>query len=184
MTKYTQLPKSLPRRVRDLAVSLTKDKDTRYDKVLAIENYFTDYSFIYETTNVSFPAQNQDYVDQFLFDTKSGYCNNFSTSMIVLLRSAGIPARWVKGYTEGTLDNTLVGAEGEDVYKIANDNAHSWVEVYFLDTDGFHLNRQKDLRIPIISQITLLLLLYKITKYIILIMNQYNNETMKQSSKV
>ena len=70
MTKYTQLPKSLPRRVRDLAVSLTKDKDTRYDKVLAIENYFTDYSFIYETTNVSFPAQNQDYVDQFLFDTK------------------------------------------------------------------------------------------------------------------
>ncbi|MDR4419944.1 transglutaminase family protein, partial [Bacillus paranthracis] len=101
MTKYTQLPKSLPQRVRDLAVSLTKDKDTRYDKVLAIENYFTDYSFIYETTNVSFPAQNQDYVDQFLFDTKSGYCNNFSTSMIVLLRSAGIPARWVKGYTEG-----------------------------------------------------------------------------------
>ena len=87
--------------------------------------------FIYETTNVSFPAQNQDYVDQFLFDTKSGYCNNFSTSMIVLLCSAGIPARWVKGYTEGTLDNTLVGAEGEDVYKIANDNAHSWVEVYF-----------------------------------------------------
>lgn len=131
MTKYTQLPKSLPQRVRDLAVSLTKDKDTRYDKVLAIENYFTDHSFIYETTNVSFPAQNQDYVDQFLFDTKSGYCNNFSTSMIVLLRSAGIPARWVKGYTEGTLDNTLVGAEGEDVYKIANDNAHSWVEVYF-----------------------------------------------------
>ncbi|MGG0130313.1 transglutaminase TgpA family protein [Bacillus tropicus] len=131
MTKYTQLPEALPQRVRDLASSLTKDKDTRYDKVLAIENYFTDHSFVYETTNVSFPAQNQDYVDQFLFDTKSGYCNNFSTSMIVLLRSAGIPARWVKGYTEGTLDNTLVGAEGEDVYKIANDNAHSWVEVYF-----------------------------------------------------
>ncbi|MCU4987830.1 DUF3488 and DUF4129 domain-containing transglutaminase family protein [Bacillus cereus] len=131
MTKYTQLPESLPERVRDLAVNLTNDKVNRYDKVLAIENYFTDHSFVYETTNVSFPAKNQDYVDQFLFDTKSGYCNNFSTSMIVLLRSAGIPARWVKGYTEGTLDNTLVGAEGEDVYKIANDNAHSWVEVYF-----------------------------------------------------
>ena len=51
--------------------------------------------------------------------------------MIVLLRSAGIPARWVKGYTEGTLDNTLASAEGEDVYTITNDNAHSWVEVYF-----------------------------------------------------
>ncbi|HDR7687481.1 transglutaminase TgpA family protein [Bacillus toyonensis] len=131
MTKYTQLPESLPQRVKDLAVNLTNDKDNRYDKVLAIENYFTDNSFVYETMNVSFPAKSQDYVDQFLFDTKSGYCNNFSTSMIVLLRSAGIPARWVKGYTEGTLDNTLASAEGQDIYKITNDNAHSWVEVYF-----------------------------------------------------
>lgn len=131
MTKYTQLPKSLPQRVKDLAVNLTNDKDNRYDKVLAIENYFTDNSFTYESTNVLFPAKSQDYVDQFLFDTKSGYCNNFSTSMIVLLRSAGIPARWVKGYTEGTLDNTLASAEGENVYTITNDNAHSWAEVYF-----------------------------------------------------
>ncbi|PGT20797.1 transglutaminase TgpA family protein [Bacillus cereus] len=131
MTKYTQLPESLPQRVKDLAANLTNDKDNRYDKVLAIEKYFTDNSFVYETTNVLFPAKNQDYVDQFLFDTKSGYCNNFSTSMIVLLRSAGIPARWVKGFTEGTLDNTIANAEGENVYKIANNNAHSWVEVYF-----------------------------------------------------
>ncbi|KWU65429.1 protease [Bacillus mycoides] len=131
MTKYTQLPESLPQRVRDLAVNLTNDKGNRYDKVLAIENYFTDNSFVYETMNVLYPAKNQDYVDQFLFDTKSGYCNNFSTSMIVLLRSAGIPARWVKGYTEGTLENTLASAEGENVYTIANNNAHSWVEVYF-----------------------------------------------------
>ncbi|MBE5104917.1 DUF4129 domain-containing protein [Bacillus thuringiensis] len=131
MTKYTQLPESLPQRVKDLAINLTNDKDNRYDKVLAIENYFTDNSFTYETTNVLFPAKKQDYVDQFLFDTKSGYCNNFSTSMIVLLRSAGIPARWVKGYTEGTLENTIADTEGENVYTIANNNAHSWVEVYF-----------------------------------------------------
>ncbi|MED1060158.1 MULTISPECIES: DUF3488 and DUF4129 domain-containing transglutaminase family protein [Bacillus] len=131
MTKYTQLPESLPQRVKDLAVNLTNDKDNRYDKVLAIENYFTDNSFVYETMNVLYPAKNQDYVDQFLFDTKSGYCNNFSTSMIVLLRSARIPARWVKGFTEGTLENTLASTESENVYTIANNNAHSWVEVYF-----------------------------------------------------
>lgn len=131
MAKYTQLPESLPQRIKDLAANLTNDKDNRYDKVLAIEKHFTDNSFVYETTNVLFPAKNQDYVDQFLFDTKSGYCNNFSTSMIVLLRSAGIPARWVKGFTEGTPENTIASAEGENVYKIANNNAHSWVEVYF-----------------------------------------------------
>ncbi|MDP7979561.1 transglutaminase TgpA family protein [Bacillus sp. WLY-B-L8] len=131
MTKYTQLPESLPQRVKDLALSLTNEKDNRYDKVLAIENYFTDNSFVYETINVMVPAKDQDYVDQFLFNTKSGYCNNFSTSMIILLRSASIPARWVKGYTEGTLDNSFTGLESDNVYKIANNNAHSWVEVYF-----------------------------------------------------
>ena len=62
MTKYTQLPESLPQRVKDLAINLTNDKDNRYDKVLAIENYFTDNSFTYESTNVSFPAKSQDYV--------------------------------------------------------------------------------------------------------------------------
>lgn len=131
LTKYTQLPESLPQRVKDLAVNLTNDRDNRYDKVLAIENYFTNNSFVYETMNVTVPAKGQDYVDQFLFDTKSGYCNNFSTSMIILLRAASIPARWVKGYTEGTLNNTVTGLEGDNVYLIANNNAHSWVEVYF-----------------------------------------------------
>ncbi|MEH7018915.1 MULTISPECIES: transglutaminase TgpA family protein [Bacillus] len=131
MAKYTQLPESLPQRVKDLAIHLTKDKFTRYDKVLAIESYFADNSFVYETEHVVVPAKNQDYVDQFVFDTKSGYCNNFSTSMIVLLRSVGIPARWVKGYTEGTLDNTIVDLEGDSIYKITNNDAHSWVEVYF-----------------------------------------------------
>ena len=51
--------------------------------------------------------------------------------MIVLRRSVSIPARWVKGYTEGTLDYTFTGLESDNVYKIANNNAHSWVEVYF-----------------------------------------------------
>ncbi|HDX9577047.1 TPA: transglutaminase domain-containing protein [Bacillus pseudomycoides] len=131
MTKYTQLPESLPQRVKDLAINLTKDKENRYDKVLAIENYFADNSFVYETIDVIVPGKERDYVDQFLFDTQKGYCNNFSSSMIVLLRSIGIPARWVKGYTEGTLDNTFTGLEGNNVYKIENNNAHSWVEVYF-----------------------------------------------------
>jgi len=131
IAKYTQLPNSLPKRVKDLAIHLTKDKSNRYDQVLAIESYFTDHSFVYETEQVKIPRTDQDYVDQFIFDTKSGYCNNFSTSMIVLLRSIGIPARWVKGYTGGTLENKLTNSGYENMYTITNNNAHSWVEVYF-----------------------------------------------------
>ncbi|EEL47949.1 Membrane-bound protease [Bacillus cereus Rock3-44] len=129
--KYTQLPDSLPKRVKDLAVNLTKDKNNRYDQVLAVEDYFANHSFVYETEHVKVPGKGQDYVDQFIFDTKSGYCNNFSTSMVVLLRSIGIPARWVKGYTGGTLENKLTNSDYENMYTITNNDAHSWVEVYF-----------------------------------------------------
>ncbi|MBD8070762.1 DUF3488 and DUF4129 domain-containing transglutaminase family protein [Bacillus sp. PS06] len=126
---YTQLPEELPERVRELAEEITKDLTNRYDQVVAIERYFKDASFIYETTDVAVPGRNDDYVDQFLFETQAGYCDNFSTSMVVLLRSLDIPARWVKGYTEGTYLETL--NENQRVFEVTNNNAHSWVEVYF-----------------------------------------------------
>ena len=69
----------------------------------------------------------EDYVDQFLFDTKRGYCDNFSTSMVVMLRSIDIPARWVKGFAPGEYQ---LDDEGERVYQITNNEAHSWVEAY------------------------------------------------------
>lgn len=85
--------------------------------------------FVYETNDVAVPELDEDYVDQFLFETKKGYCDNFSTSMVVLLRSVGIPARWVKGYTPGQFVETT--SEGLEVYEVTSNNAHSWVEVYF-----------------------------------------------------
>ncbi|WP_281237318.1 DUF4129 domain-containing transglutaminase family protein [Bacillus safensis] len=127
--EYLQLPSSLPERVKTLANSLTETKDNMYDKAKAIEDYLGSAKFSYETQNVAVPGRNEDYVDQFLFDTMIGYCDNFSTSMIVMLRSIGIPARWVKGYTSGQLYETQM--DGNNVYEVTNNNAHSWVEVYF-----------------------------------------------------
>ena len=127
--EYLQLPSSLPERVKTLANSLTETKDNMYDKAKAIEDYLGSAKFSYETQNVAVPGRDEDYVDQFLFDTMIGYCDNFSTSMIVMLRSIGIPARWVKGYTSGQLYETQM--DGNNVYEVTNNNAHSWVEVYF-----------------------------------------------------
>ncbi|AMX84733.1 transglutaminase [Geobacillus subterraneus] len=128
LKRYTQLPDTLPRRVRDLARQITEGKETVYDQVKAIEQYFHMNGYAYETTDVAVPGANQDYVDQFLFETKQGYCDNFSTSMVVLVRSLGIPARWVKGYTSGR----WVGEQnGAGLYEVRNNDAHSWVEVYF-----------------------------------------------------
>lgn len=127
--QYTQLPTELPERVKELAVSITEEEETLYDKVKAVENFFKSQPFRYETKDVAIPEYEQDYVDQFLFETQKGYCDNFSTAMAVLLRSIDIPARWVKGYTEGEYVEPL--DDGVFVYEVTNNNAHSWVEVYF-----------------------------------------------------
>lgn len=125
--RYVQLPDELPERVRDLAIEITANSETVYDQALAIESYFNTSGFTYSQTDIPVPKEDEDYVDQFLFDTKRGYCDNFSTSMVVLLRSLDIPARWVKGFNEGE----LIDSQGEtDVYEITNNNAHSWVEAY------------------------------------------------------
>src|SRR5690606_3294066 len=140
---YLQLPDTLPDRVRKKAREITAGADNPYDKARAVERYLkSDGGFRYEIRDVPVPKENEDFVDQFLFDTKQGYCNHFSSAMVVLLRAADIPARWVKGFAPGE-------AEWEgDRYRVTvrNADAHSWVEVYFDDfgwipfepTPGFH----------------------------------------------
>nr|WP_233711649.1 transglutaminaseTgpA domain-containing protein [Lederbergia citrisecunda] len=127
--RNTQLPKTIPDRVRDLAEEITEDHDNFYDKAKAIERYFKNGDFVYDQTDVAIPEEEQDYVDQFLFETKKGYCDNFSTSMVVMLRSIGIPARWAKGYAAGQYYGETDGTDR--VYKVTNNEAHSWVEVFF-----------------------------------------------------
>ncbi|MFC7687227.1 transglutaminaseTgpA domain-containing protein [Ureibacillus sp. GCM10028918] len=147
--RYLQLPETLPARVEELAADIVEGRETPYDKARAIEMYFKQNGFRYDTDNVAIPFEDQDYVDQFLFDTKIGYCDNFSTSMVVLLRSVGIPARWVKGFAGGdVIDNQ----GSTSTYQITNNDAHSWVEAYipsvgwvnFEPTIGFNSSRSID----------------------------------------
>ena len=62
--------------------------------------------------------------------------------MVVMLRSLDIPARWVKGFAEG---EQMQNDDGERVYQVTNNNAHSWVEAYFLVSAGCLSNRLLDL---------------------------------------
>ena len=156
-SRYLQLPDNLPQRVTDLAYEITDMYESVYDKARALEGYFARSGFQYETTNVQAPKGNQDYVDQFLFETKLGYCDNFSTSMVVLLRSVGIQARWVKGFSSG---ERVHENDGMYTYVVTNNDAHSWVEAYidgigwvpFEPTIGFsnpmNINYDVDLEMP------------------------------------
>lgn len=126
---YLDLPYSLPDKVRTLAEKITANAKNRYQKVKAVENYLHSDKFTYATKNIPVPSKKQDYVAQFLFDSHRGYCNNFSSAMAVMLRTIGIPTRWVKGFAPGNYKTTL--GNGQSVYEITNADAHSWVEVYF-----------------------------------------------------
>lgn len=129
INRYTQLPDELPPRISELAAKVTEGKSTWFEKAEAIEEYFDIDGFVYDKVNVLQPGPMDDYVDQFLFESKRGYCDNFSTAMIVMLRTQGIPARWVKGYTEGEYRGHNDNRKME--FEVTNNNAHSWVEVYF-----------------------------------------------------
>ena len=126
-SEYLQLPSQLPDRVRELALDITGKEESVYEKVKSVERYFGRSGFSYDQQNVAIPRGNEDYVDQFLFDTKRGYCDNFSTSMVVMLRASDIPARWVKGFAPG---EGKTNSRGKMEYKVTNNEAHSWVEAY------------------------------------------------------
>src|SRR5439155_19800440 len=103
--------------------AITRDKTNAYDKAEAIELYLRT-NFKYSTV-VKAPPSGRDPVDYFLFDLKEDFCEYFASSMVVMLRSVGVPARVVEGYTMGTFDEPTGG------YMITERNAHAWVEVYF-----------------------------------------------------
>ena len=127
---YLQVPKSLPDRVGALAEEITKDEKSVNDKANAVVDYFKTAGYEYSRLNVGYPKGKEDYVDRFLFDTKIGYCDNFSSSMVIMMRTLGIPTRWVKGFAPGERIVSAGESSNEEKYSVTNNNAHSWVEVY------------------------------------------------------
>jgi transglutaminase-like putative cysteine protease len=120
LTRYLQLPESLPGRVRKLAEEVTSGMATPYDRVVAVEAYLRRIAYSLE---IQGPEPGQDGVDYFLFQEKRGYCTYYASSMVVLLRAAGIPARYAEGFSR---DQAVRG-----VYHIVERDSHAWPEVFF-----------------------------------------------------
>ncbi|MCS1352102.1 DUF3488 and transglutaminase-like domain-containing protein [Mechercharimyces sp. CAU 1602] len=125
---YLQLPPAFPERIRAQTERVIAGKDNPYDRAVAIEAYLRS-NFTYDTEETSVPPKGSDFVDDFLFESKVGYCNHFSTSMVVMLRSIGIPSRWVKGFAPG--ESAYNEKRDKHDVIVRNSDAHSWVEVYF-----------------------------------------------------
>ncbi|HXM95557.1 MAG TPA: DUF3488 and transglutaminase-like domain-containing protein [Candidatus Dormibacteraeota bacterium] len=118
---YLQLP-TLDPRIAPLAEQVTARGQTAYDKTLLLENYLRS-RFTYSLKLSGKPGA--DPLAHFLFETRAGHCEYFASSMTVMLRTLGIPAREVNGFLPGEYNDL-----GGD-YIVRASDAHSWVEVYF-----------------------------------------------------
>ena len=87
----------------------------------AAQNLFSRQLLIY-TLNP--PLLGTDMVDEFLFDTKRGFCEHFAAAFVFALRSAGVPARVVAGY-QGGETNPVDG-----YLEVRQYDAHAWTEVW------------------------------------------------------
>ena len=121
---YLQLPSSLPQRVRDLAQDVAGDAETPLDKALAVQEYLRGPDFTY-SREIDRPPRGSDGVDHFLFETKEGYSDYFASSMAVMLRAVGVPARLAAGYGPGERE------DGSEIRTVRDTDSHGWVQVYF-----------------------------------------------------
>ncbi|GIG66102.1 transglutaminase TgpA family protein [Phytomonospora endophytica] len=107
--------------VQQLADRLTEGMTNDYDRAMAINDHFSiENGFAYQKTTEKGSAATA--IEDFL-ENKRGFCEQYAAAMVWLLRSAGVPARAVIGFTKGNpVNGSLV---------VTNFNAHAWVEVWF-----------------------------------------------------
>jgi transglutaminase-like putative cysteine protease len=108
-------------RIYDLSQRMSEGARTPDEYVQRLLDYFGGEQFTYSEV----PPKESSTLDGFLFETKQGYCQQYSGAMALLLRMAGIPARVVSGFSTGATDLKT----GEFV--VRDFDAHSWVEVYY-----------------------------------------------------
>lgn len=122
LDRYVQIPEGFSPRVTELAASLTTTATTPYARAKAIETYLRTIPY---NDDIAAPPPDADPIEFFLFTIREGYCDYYATSMAMMLRTLGIPARTASGYAEGVYD------EESYLYYVTERDAHTWVEVFF-----------------------------------------------------
>lgn len=120
--RYAQPPVATQRTI-ELAQRVTEGVDSNYDAVLALESWMGDNT----TYDLEAPLSPSgvDVVDHFLFESRLGWCEQIASSLVVMGRAVGIPARLATGYVPGEWD-PLAGR-----FIVREQHAHSWAEVWF-----------------------------------------------------
>jgi transglutaminase-like putative cysteine protease len=131
---YRQLPDQTDPRIAELARSIISRAGARnrYDMARAVEAHLNrnELGGAYSYSLNNLPAGDDPLAD-FLFRLRAGHCEFFSTAMAVMLRTQGVASRVVNGFQMGAYNDAA------DAYIVRQQDAHSWVEVYFPETDAW-----------------------------------------------
>jgi len=119
--RYLRMPEGMDR-ISDLAASLTGSSQSDMQKARNIETYLM-RTHTYSLTTAP-PPPGMTVIEDFLFNSKKGYCEHYATSMVLMLRGIGIHSRIVNGYYGGEEN------EYGSYLIVRQSNAHSWVEAY------------------------------------------------------
>lgn len=118
------LPPNITPRMRQLVYGWQEQDPNKAAIVTAALRHFNEQEFIY---TLSPPLLINNPADEFLFETRRGFCEHFATSFTLLMRIAGIPARVVAGYQGGEFNPR------GDYYIVRQSDAHAWTEVWLQD---------------------------------------------------
>jgi transglutaminase-like putative cysteine protease len=116
-----RLPRNRNPRTIQLAQELRSAHADDMEFVQAVLAMFRQQPFFY---TLHPPTLSDNSVDDFLFDTKRGFCGHYASAFAALARAAGIPARVVTGYQGGTLNPY------GDYWILRQSDAHAWNEVW------------------------------------------------------
>jgi len=120
--QYAQPPVTTDR-VREAATRVTEGTTNQYDAILAIQDWMG--SRVEYSLDAPLAPKGVDVVDHFLFDAEQGWCEQIASSLVVLARANGIPARLVTGYVPGDHDPV------SGLFTVRQRDAHAWAEVWF-----------------------------------------------------
>lgn len=121
MTTYLQLPLNGGPRARELAQSLWQQSANNQRYVDTVLRYLATEPFYYSRQP---PLLLTDPIDEFLFGSKSGFCEHYASTFVFLMRAAGLPARVVTGYQGGEMNPQ------SDYFIVRQSDAHAWAEVW------------------------------------------------------
>jgi transglutaminase-like putative cysteine protease len=121
LQRYLALPANIAPRSQQLVQTWQQQLNSHPKLIQKALDYFRNEEFYYSRQP---PLLFDDPVDEFLFQTRKGYCEHFASAFTVMMRQAGIPARVVTGYQGGEM-NPL-----SDYMIVRQSDAHAWSEVW------------------------------------------------------